>query len=207
MARVVTQRGNRRQKTFFCTVDYQLYIELIAQYCRLSGTMVWAYCLMPNHVHLLLVPRHPDGLRDALGETHRHYSRHVNFREGWRGYLWQGRFHSFPMDENYLMAAVRYVERNPVSAGLCERPEQWKWSSAAAHLRGANDDLVDVRPMLDRVDNWAAYLTDSNTDTTLEQLIEKHSRTGRPLGENDFIRRLETITGRILFPRKPGPKP
>lgn len=116
----VTQRGNRRQKTFFCDDDYHYYIELMAQFAEEAGTEVWAYCLMPNHVHFVMIPSHEDGLRAVLGEVHRRYTRHVNFRKGWRGHLWKERFHSFVMDEEYLLATVRYVERNPlVAAPLC----------------------------------------------------------------------------------------
>ena len=100
----VTQRGNRGQRAFFGDDDYRSYLKLMAKFCARAGTRVWAYCLMPNHVH--------------LGEAHRRYTRQVNLRNYWRGHLWQERFHSFPMDEAYLMAAVRYVERNPVAAGL-----------------------------------------------------------------------------------------
>jgi REP-associated tyrosine transposase len=117
----VTHRGNRRQPAFFGDFDYKTYLELMSEYCRKAGTRVWAYCLMPNHVHLVMVPSHLDGLRAALGEAHRQYTRAVNFRKRWRGRLWQERFHSFPMDEAYLLAAVRYVEQNPVAARLCRR--------------------------------------------------------------------------------------
>ena len=125
----VTQRGNRRQKTFFCQDDYRTYIEFMAEFAQTADTEVWAYCLMPNHVHLVMVPSHEDGLREVLGEAHRRYTRHINFREGWRGHLWQERFHSFPMDEDYLMSTVRYVEQNPVKAGLVLSPLDFKWSS------------------------------------------------------------------------------
>jgi putative transposase len=155
----VTQRGNRRQRTFFSESDYRVYRTLLAQSCAADGTEVWAYCLMPNHVHLVMVPSTEDGLRSALGEAHRRYTRRVNFREGWRGHLWQERFHSFPMDERHLQAAVRYVELNPVAGGLCARAELWPWSSAGAHLHGRDDDLVRVQPMLDRIGDWRAYLT------------------------------------------------
>jgi putative transposase len=157
----VTQRGNRRQKTFFCEADYQYYIELISESSQQTGTEVWAYCLMPNHVHLVMVPSTEDGLRASLGEAHRRYTRYVNFREGWRGHLWQERFHSFSMDEDYLLATVRYVERNPVAANLCKFPEDWRWSSARAHIKGEDDALVRVRPMLDRVERWGTYLSDA----------------------------------------------
>lgn len=130
----VTQRGNRRQKTFFCDDDYRHYIDLLSTYSKEYGTEVLAYCLMPNHVHLVMVPKEEDCLRATLGEAHRRYTRHINFRKGWRGHLWQERFHSFVMDERYLMATVRYVERNPVVAKLCHQPQEWPWSSAAAHM-------------------------------------------------------------------------
>jgi len=201
----VTQRGNRRQRTFFGDDDYSTYVELMAEFCRKAGTRVWAYCLMPNHVHLVMVPSHADGLRAALGEAHRRYTRRVNFRRKWRGHLWQERFHSFPMEESYLLATVRYVERNPVAARLCRRPEAWPWSSAAAHLHGRDDGLVEVQPMLTLVDDWEAYLSDP-CDEEIGAHIKKHSRTGRPLGDERFVRSLERITGRVLRRRRPGPK-
>lgn len=201
----VTQRGNRRQRTFFDDGDYASYLALMSEFCRKAGTRVWAYCLMPNHVHFVMVPSHVDGLRAALGEAHRRYTRAVNFRNKWRGHLWQERFHSFPMDENYLMATVRYVERNPVAARLCRRAGDWPWSSAAAHLRGQDDGLVEVRPMLSRVADWAAYLSDTRDDD-LRAHISKHSQTGRPLGNERFVQTLERITGRVLTRRPPGRK-
>ena len=102
----VTQRGNRRQKTSFCEDDYHYYIELIFEYSRQPETEVWACCLMPNHIHLVMVPGIEDGLRATPGEAHRHYTRHINFREGWRGHFWQERFRPCSMDENYLLATV-----------------------------------------------------------------------------------------------------
>ena len=106
----VTQRGNRRLETFFSDDDYRLYIDLLAESCQRSGTEIWGYCLMPNHVHLIMVPADADGLRASLGEAHRRYARAINQREDWRGHLWQERFQSFPMDEAHLAAAARYVE-------------------------------------------------------------------------------------------------
>ena len=201
----VTQRGNRRLRTFFCDADYRHYIELVGKYARLAHTEIWAYCLMPNHVHMVMVPNTEDGLRATLGEAHRHYTRYVNFRQKWRGHLWQERFHSFPMDEDYLLATVRYVERNPVAAKMCVSPEEWKWSSARAHISGGDDELVSVQPMLERVRDWNAYLAAANRPQR-DQLIGQHSRTGRPLGSNEFVRELERITGEPLAPKKPGRK-
>ena len=202
----VTQRGNRRQRTFFHEDDYRYYVELLSQFSQQVDTEIWAWCLMPNHVHLVMVPRHEDGLRAALGEAHRRYTRHINFRQSWRGHLWQERFHSFLMDEDYLLATVRYVERNPVAAGLCETPEQWRWSSASAHLKGQDDGLVRVKPMLDRIDNWSAYLSNNN-DTSAIDTIRRHTRTGRPLGASLFINKLEQLTGKPIAPKRPGPRP
>ena len=202
----VTQRGNRRQKTFFCDDDYRYYIELLSIYSKEYGTEVWAYCLMPNHVHLVMLPREEDGLRSVLGEAHRRYTRHVNFRKGWRGHLWQERFHSFVMDESYLLATVRYVERNPVVSKLCQCANEWPWSSAAAHVAGMDDDLVRVKPMLDLVDDWGVYLSDENEHNQVREHIERHTRTGRPLGDASFVSMLETITGMSLAPKRPGRK-
>ncbi len=202
----ITQRGNRKQKTFFCTSDYNLYRELLAESCERSGVEIWAYCLMPNHAHHIAVPETPDSLRKAFGEAHRKYTRLINFREDWRGYLWQGRFASFPMNETYLLACARYVERNPVQAGLCARPEDYPWSSATAHLLGQDDALVKARPLLEMVPDWKQFIHGGNQDELVEK-IRSHIRTGRPLGDKDFIDRLEDRLRRTLRPQKPGPKP
>src|SRR3989338_2524672 len=114
----ITQRGNRRQPVFFREEDYRLYLRLLQEQSRRWGLQIWAYCLMTNHVHLIAVPATPESLRRGIGDTHRRYTRAVNFREGWRGYLWQGRFASCLLDEPYVHAAVRYVERNPAAARL-----------------------------------------------------------------------------------------
>ena len=117
----------------------------MAEWCRRCGIEVWAYGLMPNHVHLIAVPSSEDGLRLGVGEAHRRYTRRVSFRERWPGHLWPGRFASFVLDDDYLLAATRYVEMNPVRAGLVDRAEAYRWSSAAAHLAGRDDLLVKAR--------------------------------------------------------------
>ncbi len=131
-----TQRGNRRQQTFFNDGDYAAYLTLMAEWCRERGVAIWSYCLMPNHIHLIAVPSSEDALRLAIGEAHQRYTRRINFREKWRGYLRQGQFASFVMDEPYLLAAARYVGLNPVRAGLEPSAADWPWSSARAHLAG-----------------------------------------------------------------------
>ncbi|MDQ6965136.1 MAG: transposase [Mariprofundales bacterium] len=201
----MTQRGVRRNDVFFCKDDYELYIKLLAKYCHKSGTEIWAYCLMTNHIHLVMVPRTEDGLRASLGETHRRYTQHINQREQCRGHLWQERFHSFPMDEHYLLSAVRYVELNPVHANMVNRPEEFMWSSARAHLTGRDDQLVKVSPMLSRVSDWQAYLASGVDDTTMSAL-RMHSKTGRPLGTDSFVDMLELKLDKVLRPLKPGRK-
>lgn len=201
----VTQRGARRQETFFSDADYKTYLDLLATAKDGVGADVWAYCLMPNHVHHVIVPGKEDSLAALFRDAHRRYTRHINFREGWRGHLWQERFHSFVMDERYLMATVRYIELNPVRAGLCRKPQDWPWSSARAHLAGNNDALVSVQPMLARVDDWSAYL-DRATDRKTADAIRQHTRTGRPTGNDRFLKQLESMTGRTIRKRKPGPR-
>ena len=163
---------------------------------------IWAYCLMPNHVHLIAVPHSADGLRRAIGEVHRRYTRMVNFREGWRGHLWQGRFASCVLDEPYLLTAARYV---PVRAGLINAPSRYRWSSAAAHVRGRDDALVRVAPLTKMVPNWRGFLARAIREEDIKTL-RAHERTGRPLGEEEFLATLEDKLGRILRRQKPGPK-
>ncbi len=202
----VTQRGNRRQRTFFGDGDYNAYIELMAQWCASCGVQVWAYCLMPNHVHLIVVPASEDSLRRAIGESHRRYTRRVNFRKRWRGHLWQGRFGSCVLDEQHLLAAARYVEMNPVKAGLVERPQDYAWSSAAAHLRKRDDRLVRVEPLLALAGPWRRLRAQRSAPETIERL-RTHERTGRPLGTDTFLAKLERRLNRTLRPRKAGRKP
>ncbi len=203
----ITQRGNRRQPTFFSDEDYSAYLDFMAESCRKHGVEIWAYCLMPNHVHLVAVPSEPEGLRLAIGEAHRCYTRRINFREGWRGHLWQARFSSFVMDERYLLACTRYIENNPVRAKLVSKPEQWIWSSAAAHISGENDRLVNVEPLLGFISgDWREFLGKAIPAEEKDNML-RHERTGRPLGNTSFVGQLEGRLGRCLSPLKPGRKP
>ena len=199
----IIQRGNRSQNVFFSDQDKKSYIQLLRKHAIESGVDFWAYCLMDNHVHLIAVPRNEDSLARGIGEAHRNYTRLINFREGWKGYLWQGRFISYPLDEKYLYAAVRYVERNPVRAGLVKRAEDYPWSSAKAHVYGEKDILLSDNFMLSEIKDWSSYLSegDENID---KNLFKKHGRTGRPLGDDRFLTKLEEITGRVLKKKKPG---
>jgi putative transposase len=177
----------------------------MAEWCQRRQVEIWCYCLMPNHVHLIARPETAAGLRLAIGEAHRRYTRLINFREGWRGYLWQGRFASYVLDERHLTAAARYIELNPVRARLVERPEDYPWSSARAHLLGEDDILVGENLLVDLVHDWRGLLDSALLDDEIERL-RRHARTGRPLGDENFLKTVERKTGRDLRPKKPGPK-
>lgn len=190
-------------KIFLKTGDYKTYLELLAEWSDKAGTAVWAYCLMPNHIHLILKPSHEDGLRGALGETHRRYARLINDREGWRGHLWQERFHSFPMDEAHLLACARYVELNPVRAKLARRPEDWPWSSAKAHLDGTDDGLTALEPLRDLAPDWRRMLKSGLDEPALDE-IRRHVRGGHPLGSDGYYKKLQKMLGRDVRPRPRG---
>jgi putative transposase len=201
----VTQRGNRRMETFFSESDYREYLYLMAEWCNRCKVQIWSYCLMPNHAHLIAVPESEEGLGRAIGEAHRRYTRYINFQKGWKGHLWQGRFASFPMDEQYLIATARYIELNPVKAGIVKRPEEYRWSSAKAHLQGEDDILVKVGPLLGIIADWQGLLTSDLSEEEYKTL-RRHERSGRPLGSDDFLSKLEKLTSRVLRKQKPGPK-
>ena len=201
----VTQRGNRRQRTFFADEDYRAYLDLLTRWSERAETRIWAYCLMPNHVHVIAVPADETGLTRTFAETHRRYTRLINQREGWRGHLWQSRFASFPMDEAHLFRCVRYVELNPVRARLCRSPFNWPWSSAAEHAGRAANRICKGAPLGAVTRDWAAFLEDGLTVENLAR-VHAHARSGHPLGSETFLCNLETRCTRPLWPRRPGPK-
>jgi putative transposase len=201
----ITQRGNRRQLTFFQESDYQLYLDLALECCQKHDVQIWAYCLMPNHVHLVAVPDKEESLCLTIGEIHQRYTKAINFRMGWRGHLWQGRFHSSPMDESYLLATARYIELNPVKAKIVKSAQDYLWSSARYHLGGKENPLVVASPLRDYIDDWDAFLSSRDVVWRIED-IRRAQRTGRPLGSSSFVRALEKKLGRRLRKMKSGPK-
>src|SRR3989338_5727773 len=198
----VIQRGNRRQNVFFKPDDKQAYLDILRLQAKFFGLEIWAYCLMDNHVHLIVAPKNEESLVKAIGETHQLYTRMINFREKWRGYLWQGRFKSTPLDERYLYAAVRYVERNPVRAKLVEKAEDYPWSSAKAHVYNKKDSLLTNFYLMEEIGNWAEYLKGEEAPEELRR-IRFQTHSGRPLGSIDYLKRLEGLLGRELIKRKP----
>jgi putative transposase len=202
----VTQRGNGRQQTFFEADDYALYRNLLCEHAAANGVAVWSWVLMPNHVHLILVPDEEDSLRACLSKVHRAYAGHVHERDQKTGHFWQGRYGCVAMDEAYLMAAIPYVALNPVRARLVARAEDWAWSSVHAHLQPAKGDgLTDTAPVLKRVGDFAGLLR-LGEDEELSALIRRSETIGRPLGNDAFMAHIEAVSGRDARPGKRGPK-
>ncbi|MDD3906081.1 MAG: transposase [Candidatus Omnitrophica bacterium] len=202
----VTQRGNRRQDVFFSDNDRTFYLNLLHAHAKQCGLKIWAYCLMDNHIHVIVVPQHEDALADGFSEVHQRYTRMINFREKWRGYLWEGRFKSCPLSEQHLYAAIRYVENNPVRAKIVKHAWLYPWSSAQAHALKKPNTLIESCFITDDIKDWKAYLSDSKEDKGLIKRLVSNSNTGRPLGDEVFIKHLEKITGRTLRKQKPGPR-
>jgi putative transposase len=203
----VTQRGNARRFVLNTEVDRQIYLELLTRFSELYHLSIAGYCLMSNHVHLIAVPRGPDSLARALQHAHSRYANYFNARYGGSGHVWQGRFYSCALDTDHYWAALRYTELNPVRAGLTARPEEYQWSSAAAHLG------MTAVPWLDDArwgetwtrESWAEFLRvggDADADA-----IRRNTHTGRPLGSVEFVQRLEEMLGRRLAPQRGGRPP
>jgi len=202
----VTQRGNGRALTFFSDDDYAVYRDLLASCCDAANVQVWAWVLMPNHVHLILTPSDEDGLRRAMAAVHRRYAGYIHQRLERTGHFWQGRFGAVVMDEAHLAAALRYVALNPVRARLVKRPQDWRWSSVHAHLSGHGDGVTTIQPVLARYPQFADFIAHPPDPKAFERLRMAES-IGRPVGNAEFLTQLESLTNRVLKPGKRGPKP
>jgi putative transposase len=200
VAHHVVQRGNRRQTLFFDDPDWRAYLDLLGEACARHDTRCLAWCLMGNHVHLILVPATRDGLRAPLASVHTAYSQRINRRQELSGHLFQGRFASYPMDDAHLMVAARYIENNPVAAGLVRRAEDWPWSSARAHVGGRGDGLTDVAALGRHVGDWRAMLERGLEAGDEAERVEQALRSGRPLGAAAWLAALPGWTP----PRRPG---
>ncbi len=188
----VTHRSNGREIIFPTPEDYSFYSFWLQTYATQCGLQIWAHCLMPNHIHLVVVPPDEHALSAAIGQTDGRYARRANRGHGSSGHLWGERFFAVAMDEAHTSAAVKYVELNPVRARLSEVPSDWRWSSARAHLLGAPDPLLLGELPLGWPkcgDQWAAYLAEGVDDRTLARL-RRGTIVGHPLGSAEFLRRI-----------------
>lgn len=201
----VTQRGTGRARTFFGDLDYAAYRDLLASHCAAANIEVWAWVLMPNHVHLILAPSDDDGIRRALAPVHRRYAGRIHARLERTGHFWQGRFGCVAMDEAHLGAALRYVLLNPVRAGLTARARDWRWSSLHAHC-GMPDGVTDTRPVATRFPDLDALLAVGEDEEQLARL-RRAETIGRPIGNHGFLTALEQASGRVLAPKPRGRKP
>ena len=203
----VTQRGNRRGTVFFTDEDRRGYLQLLREYSVRHAVEVLAYCLMSNHVHLVVVPTTAYGLHRALKPLHMRHAQRVNRACGWSGHLWQGRYFSSALDEAHLWAAIRYVERNPVRAGMTRRAQDFPWSSATAHCGGPADPVLTPGAYWLRqfamVRDWAAFLGHPDEPRSLE-ILRRNAGKGLPCGSAEFLDALQQATGRIIRDRPVG---
>ena len=200
----VTQRGNRRENVFFCGADRACYLRWLREHCARERVDVLAYCLMPNHVHAVLVPSTAQGLERVFRPLDTRYAMRINRLKSWTGHLWQGRYFSAALDEAYLWAAVRYVERNPVRAGMVREAADYRWSSAAAHCGLRADRVLSGGRLADLVDgSWAAWLDVDDDPGQLETLRENVEK-GLPCGSEEFVSGLEAASGLSLHARPRG---
>jgi putative transposase len=194
----ITQRGNYRQAVFQGDEDYLQYVEWLKSYSTKYSLKIWAYCLMGNHVHFISVPMEPDSLAKTFNTLHMRYSQYFNMRNKATGHLWQGRFFSCVLDERHLCAGIRYVETNPVRAGIVKKAEDYKWSSAPSHAKGKKDLILSNDCyVLKKIKGWSAYLREKE-DVSLIDAIRQNTRTGRPCGDDRFTQKIEKLLGRRL---------
>ena len=200
----ITQRGNRRQEVFFTDDDRRRYLSWLRDYSERFGLDILAYSLMTTHTHLVGLPNCSDSISKTLHALHTRYSNMINAEHGWSGHLWQGRFFSTALDEAHLWAAVRYVERNPVRAGMVERAEEYPWSSAAFHLGRRPDKLIRAEGEWGMaVQDWDQALNTAEGESDL-QMLRDRTRRGFPCGDEEFVARVAEATGRRLILRPRG---
>jgi len=203
----ITQKGNYQQDIFIDDADRKRYLSLVEEYIKKYGVSLLSYCLMSNHVHYIAIPKEKDSLAKAFKNAHMRYSQYFNKKVGVFGHLWQGRFYSCVLDDIHLMRTARYIERNPVRAGLRNKPWDWKWSSATSHINNGNGMIIKLGDLFFIIDmtreKWRLYIEEQEDNKEIEK-IKQYTMTGRPLGAEEFILKLERRLGRKLRVRLRG---
>ncbi len=204
----VTQRGNHQQDVFLCDADRSLYLSLLRDSSEKAGFRILAFCLMTNHVHLVVVPERTDSLAKGLGRVHNDYARWLQIRQRRRGHLWQNRFFSCPLSDGHLVETLRYVEVNPVRAKLVSDPCDWAWSSARARITGTDRAGLIAHPDLGPSigSDWQRVLDQGWKAATFDARLRESTRVGRPFGDESFLQDAEQQVGRSLRPKQRGRK-
>ncbi|MFH1479444.1 MAG: transposase [Candidatus Omnitrophota bacterium] len=194
----ITQRGNYGQKVFLNDKDKELYLSWVNEYSEKYGTLLLANCLMPTHVHFIGMPLKEDSLAKTFNTAHMRYAQYFNKKMGVKGHLWQNRFYSCVLDQDHLVAAAKYIERNPVRANLVDKPWEWKWSSASTHIGISNKQIIKLENLFKIIDipqnTWKSFIDTDDNKTTMDN-IKKSTSTGRPLGKEHFVKDLENKFG------------
>jgi putative transposase len=212
----VTQRGNNRQDVFFSEQDRIRYMQILRERLQCHDVRILGWCLMTNHVHLIAIPGDPDSLALSLGQAHSQYSLEQNRQQDRSGHLWQGRFFSCPLESDRVLPAIRYVELNPVRAGIAAEAWDWRWSSSRAHTSPeAHDELLDWpwRKWMEEArlgawsyPEWKTTLRAAEPPGELDGM-RRATRLGEPLGSDEFVRDLEGKAGRRVRVWPPGRPP
>ena len=199
----ITHRGNYQQTIFDGPEDYEVYLRIFKTAADRYGTTIWGYALMANHSHHTAVPERADSLARTFNLAGMSYARYLHKKRAVKGHLFESRFFSCPMEGAHCLRALRYIERNPVRAGRVERPEEYRWSSARAHILGEGDPLLTDCPLIPSRDEWAAFVQAEDDPTWITDL-RHNTKIGLPTGSDAFIGELETLVGRSLRRRAPG---
>jgi putative transposase len=200
----LTQRGNRKQDVFFSLSDRKRYLNWLALYSSIYRFDIQAYCLMSNHVHIVGIPRKPYSMARTIQIVHGQHSRTVNREQGWHGHLWHSRYFATALDDRHLWLAMRYVEQNPLRAGIVSRAEDYVWSSAMFHCGLQADPLINQdSQILPMFDDWQKNLSDIPDDEAL-MMLRGRTLSGIPCGDEKFVRKISKISGQNYVKRKRG---
>jgi len=203
----ITQRGNRGEPIFFEKGDFQAYLDILKEQCERFDVKIASYCLLPNQIHLMVIPKEGNLLARAIGETHRRYTNMINKRNNWRGHLFQDRFFSYACNEPYSLRATRFIEMLPVTSGIAPKAESYLWSSARTRIKVTSDQNFLSRPQsFHAVHNWEEFFSRPMEENEMKA-IQTHLQTGRPRGNDAFLDRIEREIGRSVRPKKRGRKP
>jgi putative transposase len=194
----VVQRGKQNQSVFSSQTDYCQYLSWLQAYKERYALDIWSYCLMPDHVHFICIPRYEQSLARTFNTLHMRYTQYFNRKYEIGGSLWRMRFMSCVLDESSAREEIRFIENNPVRVKLVDTAEDYLWSSARAHVNREFNPILGEGFFLTReIRDWRAYLQDKGNEALLAR-ARSQLRTGRPAGDLSFVRTLEEIVGRRL---------